>query len=222
MSLEKLKIIAYKSSGFGNSDKVDEFSVMINPKEYSRTHAIEYACTQGMGTSGTGPKYVRSKPEDLKLEFHIDGTGAIYNASTDDSVEDQIKKFKSLVFDYNGEIHSNNYLQLLWGSLTFKCVLEQFTVNYTMFKPNGSPLRAKVDATFKEFTDPDTEAKEANRKSPDVTHKRIIKEGDTLPNLCYEIYRDSSYYIEIAAANNLVNFRNLEPGTVIHFPSVKK
>lgn len=222
MSLEKLKIIAYKASSFGSSDKVDEFSVMINPKEYSRTHAIEYACTQGIGTSGSGPKYVRSKPEDLKLEFYIDGTGAIYDPSTNDSVEDQIDAFKDLVFDYNGEIHSNNYLQILWGTLTFNCVLEQFTVNYTMFKPDGTPLRAKIDASFKEFTDPDTEAKEANRQSPDVTHKRIVKEGDTLPNLCYEIYRDSSFYIDIALVNKLVDFRNLKPGTVVHFPSIKK
>lgn len=222
MSLEKLKIVAYKSSSFGSSDKVDEFSVMINPKEYSRTHAIEYACTQGIGTSGTGPKYKSSKPEDLKLEFYIDGTGAIYDPSTDDSVEDQIINFRKLTFDYNGEIHSNNYLQIMWGTLSFKCVLQQFTVNYTMFKPDGSPLRAKIDASFKEFTDPVTEAKEANRQSPDVTHKRIIKQGDTLPNLCYEIYRNSSYYLHIAQANKLVDFRNLKPGTVLHFPSIKK
>ena len=88
-------------------------------------------------------------------------------------------------------------------------------VEYQMFKPNGVPLRAKITLSFKGFTDPAQESQVANRSSPDLTHIVTIKEGDTLPLLCDEIYRDSKYYLKVAKANNLVDVRNLKAGNFI-------
>jgi hypothetical protein len=42
--------------------------------------------------------------------------------------------------------------------------------------------------------------------------------GDTLPLLCFQIYQESKYYVEVARINRLDDFRNLEPGRQILFP----
>jgi hypothetical protein len=42
--------------------------------------------------------------------------------------------------------------------------------------------------------------------------------GDTLPLLCFQIYQESKYYVEVARVNGLDDFRNLEPGRQILFP----
>ncbi|MDB5157311.1 MAG: LysM peptidoglycan-binding protein, partial [Mucilaginibacter sp.] len=57
-----------------------------------------------------------------------------------------------------------------------------------------------------------------NAQSPDLTKVRVVMEGDTLPLLCYKIYGDSKYYIEVAQANNLNDFRYLQTGEKIKFP----
>jgi nucleoid-associated protein YgaU len=51
---------------------------------------------------------------------------------------------------------------------------------------------------------------------------RKIKFGDTLPLMCYRIYGDPKYYLQVAEANGLDNFRRLKPGTDIFFPPLEK
>jgi nucleoid-associated protein YgaU len=53
-------------------------------------------------------------------------------------------------------------------------------------------------------------------------HLRLIKAGDNLPALCFEIYGDPGYYLQVARANNIDNFRNLIPGTKVFFPPLEK
>jgi nucleoid-associated protein YgaU len=77
-------------------------------------------------------------------------------------------------------------------------------VENTLFKPSGEPLRAKLQMTFKSFITNEEEAKKANRSSPDLSHVVEVKAGDTLPLLCHRIYKDSSYYLEIARIKNIM------------------
>jgi len=65
------------------------------------------------------------------------------------------------------------------------------------------------------------EALAAQRSSPDLTHVVEVKEGDTLPLLCYRVYKDCSYYPQVAKANNLTDFRHLKPGTKLSFPPLR-
>ena len=75
---------------------------------------------------------------------------------------------------------------------------------------------------FKGFVEDDLRAAKENNKSPDLTHFRIVKAGDTLPLMTYAIYGDSKYYLEVAKANNLINFRKLDAGQRIFFPPLQK
>ena len=49
-----------------------------------------------------------------------------------------------------------------------------------------------------------------------------VKAGDELPLITYDIYGDPHYYLEVARANKLTDFRNLRAGTTLHFPPVDK
>ena len=84
--------------------------------------------------------------------------------------------------------------------------------------PSGTPLRADAKVTFKEYLSPEAIKLLANKNSPDLTHIRTVKAGDHLPLMCYHIYGHSKHYVEVAAINNLTDFRALEPGTQIVFP----
>ncbi|NES40235.1 hypothetical protein [Moorena sp. SIO2C4] len=60
------------------------------------------------------------------------------------------------------------------------------------------------------------------KSSPDLTHTRTIKAGDKLPVMAQEVYGDSAYYIQLARANNVNNFRKLKTGTTIKLPPIEK
>ncbi|MCK5703624.1 MAG: LysM peptidoglycan-binding domain-containing protein, partial [Cyclobacteriaceae bacterium] len=63
---------------------------------------------------------------------------------------------------------------------------------------------------------------EARLQSPDLTHFKIVKEGETLPLIAKKIYGDSKYYLEIARVNNINNFRRLKTGQQLVLPPIDK
>lgn len=95
-------------------------------------------------------------------------------------------------------------------------------ITFKLFKPDGTPLRATAKAKFKGFVEDNLRIAQENNSSPDLTHVRIVKEGDTLPLMTHRIYGDSKYYLEVAKANQISNFRKLKVGQQIFFPPIEK
>jgi hypothetical protein len=225
--LEKMTIIAYDDYNFrGNGGK--RVKVLVNPDKYSHSYKICYSKIQAAGTMGEAQKFNRAPADTVNFELVFDGTGVIGNKTLSlipgntPSVDKQIEDFWDVVFKFNPKMHSPNFVQLSWGSLVFNGRLSNLDINYTLFQPDGSPLRARATAAFVRYESAESMARKLKKKSPDLTHIIKVKEGDTLPSLCYQTYGDSSYYIQVAKKNNLTDFRNLVPDTNLIFPPVKK
>ncbi|WP_394749659.1 CIS tube protein [Spongiimicrobium salis] len=225
MAKNLMQITAYSSSEYSGSG-ISKCEVQINPASYTHEHTTNYNNYQALGTPGTTIWFKGTPPEKVSFDIYFDATGAVrptsvVSLSSPTSVDEQIQKFKEVCFTYNGDIHEPNYLIISWGSLVFKCKLISLSISYTLFKDDGTPLRAKLTVSFEEAVDADIIAKEANNHSPDLTHLVVVKEGDTLPLICYRVYGDSDYYLEVAQYNNILNFRTLKPGSEIYLPPLK-
>lgn len=216
--LIKLKIVEYDSDRFENASG-NEMQIPINPSKYSRNMTIEYNEEQEQGTQGNNPPYSNSTPEEMQFEFIFDGTGVVPDSK---DVEGDIKKFKDLTYSVNGDIHRPNFLKILWGPLSFNCVLKSLTINFTLFKPDGIALRAMLNATFLCVKEEERRAIDQGNNSPDLTHIRYTKEGDTLPLMTYKIYKNAALYPHVARYNGLSNFRSLKPNTRIVFPPIDR
>ncbi|HYQ56742.1 MAG TPA: hypothetical protein VEP89_05280 [Draconibacterium sp.] len=232
--LIKLNIKAYSDPIFRTEIANGEFRSLLNPEKYNLKYKVEQNQRQGSGTSSSAPRYNKTPPEDLQLEFIFDRSGVLINygapGDSDDKlnvdegvgIDDDLKLFKRVVFDYNGDEHRPNYLVISWGTLLFKGVLTELDITYNLFKPDGTPLRATATAKFKGLIEDNLRVAKENNSSPDLTHIRIVNEGDTLPLMTHGIYGDSKYYLEVAKANNITNFRKLKTGQKIFFPPIQK
>ena len=217
-TLEKLVIKAYEAPDY-SGQPIGEFEAQVNPNEITLAYEMEYDSAQGSGTTNSRMEFKKVKPGDTALTFFIDGTGA--NGRPVD-VQQKIEQFQT-VTGYNGNIHRPNYLKVVWGTLQVKrCVLKSASIAYKMFKPDGVPLRAVITANFTDNSDDRTRVAVAQDQSPDLMHARLVKAGDNLPALCSKIYGDPNYYLEVARANRIDNFRNIAPGTKIFFPPLEK
>ena len=152
----------------------------------------------------------------------LDGTGVVADAAGQ-SVADQMRTLKAIVYSYNGSNHEPNVVKIAWGRglAAFYGRMESMSASYTLFRPSGEALRAKVELGFISFSTQMEEALMAQRSSPDMTHVVRVRAGDTLPLLCERIYRDASKYLEIARLNGLDGFRSLPPDTVLNFPPMR-
>jgi hypothetical protein len=232
--LIKLRIKAYSDEQFSDEVSEGEFRTLLNPENYTFKYKIEQNDDQASGTSSAAPRFNKALPEDLELEFVFDRTGVItdYGApgGSDDKtfkdegggIIDDVEKFKKVIFDYNGDEHKPNYLVISWGTLLFKGTLSEMDITFKLFKSDGTPLRAVARAKFKGFVEDDLRVAIENNSSPDLTHVRIVKDGDTLPLMAHRIYGDSKYYLEVAKTNQITNFRKLTVGQKIFFPPIEK
>jgi phage tail protein X len=225
-SLERLVITAFSDAQY-NSQTGDPFTVWINPASYTHDFTISYADRQAPGSPGASPEYDRVGQEVIAFELVFDATGVVPppipgTPLPSDGVAGLIDTFVKLVATVNGVIHRPNYLKLSWAQLQFQCVLSKLKITYTLFKPNGTPIRAKVATTFLSYASEKQLAAEANMSSPDLSHLVTVAAGDTLPDLCHRIYGSSTYYLRVAAFNGLVGFRQLPPGMQLVFPPMTR
>lgn len=223
---EKIKVYAYTNKEFTERDgDFPEFTIPVNPEQFSQRFKVRSDQRQASGSQGNDDRFLASAPEELKLDFPLDGTKTIMGyAYPDMSVPDQVDLMVNVMYSFNGEIHQPKFLKVNRGKGigTFNCKLVDLQITYTLFKPDGEPLRAKISATFKGYTEPRRRTAEQGNSSPDLTHLREAKEGDHLSLMVYRIYKDPAYYLEVAKANGLTNFRRLKPGQEIIFPPVEK
>ncbi len=217
-TLEKMKIEAYTVADYSGSP-AETFVVMFNPNTYSQKYDVEYEPRQGAGDSASPQIFGNIKPQEYTFEFLFDGTGAVAPA---EDVQTTIDRFLTVTGKLEGEIHRPMYLRIVWGALVSKCVLKSAEITYTLFEPSGYPLRAKVKATFAENVDDALRVAQENKSSPDLTHSRVVREGDHLSLMCARIYGDPSYYLQVAEINGLDNYRDLEVGQTLRFPPLRQ
>jgi hypothetical protein len=226
--LDKLSITGFLDVERGKkigSDAESTFEAMFNPESISRSYEIKYGVNQAIGSSGKEQKYARSNPPDLSLTLILDGSGTtqmgIMQLSSPPTVSARIERFLKIAFTLNGNIHQPNFLVLKWGDITFPCRLSTLNIRYTSFDRGGKPLRAELDIKLISDESVDDLQKEERKSSPDLSHSRIVKAGDTLPLLAKEIYGSSTHYLWVAKANGLDEFRRLTPGQRLIFPPLE-
>lgn len=217
--MDKLKIESINSSG----KPVATFVAMLNPNTVKYDLGIRYTdgqCKHKQSQGSIAPKTLFEGYDSEKLNFDIllDGTGVVEQKKVK-TVNDQLNLLKKVTYSYNGKEHEPLPVKLTWGkTLSFKGRLTSMGVSYTLFDTSGNPLRATINLQFTQFWSEEEKQAMEKKSSPDLTHIVEFKAGDTLPQLCQKIYKDCSYYIDVARVNNLPNVRQITPGTLLYFP----
>ncbi|MFV0605082.1 MAG: LysM peptidoglycan-binding domain-containing protein [Niabella sp.] len=220
-NFEKVQIYAYNNIDYADNHLVGEpYKAMINPESYVLDYKVEFNDQQAPGTTGRDSPPVVKRPDEMQFEFLFDCSNIIQPTIKKD-VYDELQDFKKLLLEYNSESHDFKHFKLVWGKFIFKGRCTSLNITYKLFNPDGTPIRAVCKVGFKGGVEEELRVAIEAPASPDLTHVRIVKEGDTLPALCYEVYGDSKYYLEVVRANNLQNFRKLETGSRLSFPPVK-
>ncbi len=218
---QKLFILSYTDKEL-SKDKLS-FTAYYNPALVTTTYAIGYDEKAAVGASKYEMKYKSYSPVAYSFDLILDGTGASIPYGTIETesldVDKKINVFLQVVNKYDGGAHRPRYLKLTWGeTLVANVVLTGLTITKELFRPDGSTLRAKLQCTFKEFSEREKTKAEERSASPNMTHIRLVQQGDRLPMMCEEIYGDAKLYLQVAKHNKLLNYRNLIPGQKIYFP----
>jgi hypothetical protein len=231
--LEPLRIIAFHSEDRGDGSptytEVDNFEVQYDPSSYAQqyTNVFEGANSIGINVSLPSSRYAYSLPSRLSFTIILDATveaGGLSTAFADDAGEGiagLVDRFLAVCYDYDGEIHQPRFLRVEWGTLSAPCRMQSVDIQYSMFDPDGTPIRAKLDCVFLGDVSEEIRIRQEDRRSPDLAKLHEVIGGDSLPLISQKAYGSSAYYLALAKYNELDHFRDLQAGAQIRIPSLE-
>ena len=214
MALEKAIIL--------NQATRTSINVMFNPEQYTVNRDNNFAQVAIPGLRAPLLQFVHGNAQTLEMELLLDTVEAHaagsrrLNAPGDD-VRPLVNSIIGLL-DIDPATHAPPILLFAWASFSFTCVLTKATQQYTMFRADGAPVRAKVQVTFTEFTNAEAEAKEIKRETADYTKVHTVSQGDDLPAIAFRLMGNPALWRTIAMANELEDPGALVPGTRLVIP----
>ena len=196
-----------------------EIPVLFNPDEYSMDKSNEFANINIPGLESPLLQFVRGGLETLTMDLFFD----TYTDEKPEKEKRDVREYTDRIVDLlkiDSDLHAPPVLKFVWGSLDFTCVLSKVSKKFTMFRPDGKPVRATLGVTFNEFKT-EKSTKEKPLQSRDRTKHRILKDGDSLWLIAAEEYGDPAMWRDIARANKIDNPRILKTGRGIVIPPVE-
>jgi nucleoid-associated protein YgaU len=199
-------------------------TVQFNPAEYSLAKGAQIAEIAIPGIDSPILQFVRGQNEKLTLELFFDTTGEGMGESPVRDVRDLTAPVYELV-KIQGNTHAPPRIRFVWGKgLSFRAIVESIQQKFTVFNPQGIPLRASLAMTFREYKTLEEQLGELNLQSSDHSKERLVQRNDTITRIAYEAYGDSSKWRFIAEdpanAGLIDNPRKLVPGTRLQIPAI--
>jgi LysM repeat protein len=102
----------------------------------------------------------------------------------------------------------------------FRCIVESVKQKFTLFSPEGIPLRATLSVALREYKTLDEQLAQLNLTSPDRTHSHVTRSGDTLSSIAAQYYRSPGGWRSVADANGIEDPRRLAVGAFLTIPPI--
>jgi nucleoid-associated protein YgaU len=212
----------------------DSIDIQFNPTEFTLDKSVQLADINIPGLDAPLVQFIRGQAEKLTMDLFFDTTESGMGAGAT-SVTTLTDRVYSLV-KIEPDDHAPPICSFLWnsefpgahlpphfgnqGRTDFQCVVESVKQKFTLFSPEGVPLRATLTVTFREYKTLDQQLSQLNLKSPDRTQSHIVQAGETLAGIAAQHYRLPGQWRRIADQNAISDPRRLTPGTFLQVPPI--
>lgn len=216
-------------------DSMDFISVQYNPTEFTLNKGVQVSEIPIPGLDTPLLQFVRGQCETLTVDLFFDTTesGMGVGATSVTTLTDQIYQLLKI----EPGTHAPPVCSFMWNQkfpgadvssevgnqrrTDFQCVVESVKQRFTLFSPEGVPLRAVLTVTFREYKTLDDQLKQLNLNSPDRTQSHVVQRGDTLSALAGKHYALPSEWRTIADANDIDDPRRLTVGSFLRVPPLE-
>jgi hypothetical protein len=220
-----------KNSKFAENDA---FEVMFNPNTYTIAKSVTWGAPTGEKRGSASSNRHLNAPvidfggggsRQLQFELFYDSTElSLPEWGMYADVRMETDKLVALT-RIDRAIGRPRAVQLEWGGgssnavrkdLPMVGVVTSLSQRFSLFAPDGTPLRANLTVAVTEFIDP----KKDRRKTDPESTIRVVKRGDSLMSIADEQYADPGRWRIIAEANGLDDPRRVPVGMTLTIPKV--
>ena len=136
-----------------------------------------------------------------------------------DEIKKQVEGANTAIDSANAALVAKNAppkVKFVWGRiLSFEAYLIKFSQTLTLFKSDGTPVRATVKVTLQQSRDEGVFPAQNPTSRSEARKMWVVNAGETLDWIAYQEYGQAAHWRHIAQANNLADPKNLRPGQVL-------
>lgn len=212
------------SSGAANSAETqfsgtvgNRIEFTFNPKEYTVEKSAHWQHNPDMGSRPTAtPTWKGSGQRSLSMEMFLDTTYS-GQKSVQTDIDLLFSCLQPTILSVLMESPSPPFVIFGWGeNLSFLAYMESVRAQYTMFKPDGTPIRAACAVTMKEI--PVGLASQNPTSGGRARRTRRLVAGDTLQSISYREFGKPTMWRAIASMNGIEDPTRVAPGTTVLIP----
>jgi hypothetical protein len=192
--------------------------VQFNPSDYSIDRGATYASMPVPGLQTPIQQFIRGDADTLTLELFVDETSGRVPGRTE-TIKGKLDALRNFV-KIQPALHAPPVCRFNWGDVEFTGTVVSLRERHTLFSSSGNPIRARVTLVLKQYKSAEVQVRELKLESPDRTHVRVLREGETLSTIANEAYGDPRMWRPIALANGITQPRFIPPGTALKVPAL--
>jgi nucleoid-associated protein YgaU len=198
--------------------------VLFNPTEYSLERTNSYKATPVPGLGTPLLQFVNGECDQLSMELFLDDytdpTGPTSRLLPEPAPVLTRLIVLARLLEIDRDLHAPPPVRFNWGPMEFHAVIEKLGRKVTMFHPDGTPARATLSVTFKEYRTLRQQLERPRRQSSDKTKRRVVVGSDALWLLAAREYDDPREWVRVAEANDLDDPREIVPGDWLLLPPI--
>lgn len=208
----------------------EKLQCWFNPNRYTISKSNKWDEQPVVGTSLPQVQFGGGQARKLSLELFFDDS---------DNYDGDVKRITDRLFaamEVNDAFQSSRntarppLVEFGWGQTwTFKAVIEQLSVDFILFRPDGVPVRAiaKLDLRQAEQVVGGPATPDAKRQNPTTLGMaglgaKVVREGDSLQSMAFAAYRDATSWRAIAEANGIDDPTRLIRGASLAIPRLSE
>jgi len=200
----------------------DPLPCLYNPREFTLSMTNSWSSKAQAGMDVQLAQFNGSEAGSMSMQLQFDTTG------TGDAVTTYTDKLVALMkpdAQIQGASDASNNKRprtvvFQWGKIkSWPAVVEKLGLKFTYFGADGTPLRADVDITLKQYANPDDMEKQNPTSGTPKPHRvHRVQPGETLDRISAHYYGDSTRWRALAVANGLEDPLAIRPGYVLAIP----
>jgi hypothetical protein len=209
----------------GSTGPATTIACWFNPTQYSIAKSNSWVNKPASGQSLPETQFSGGSPRTLNIDL-------LFDDSPDGDVSQVTSElFKMMEVDKDlGTTGENDgrppKLQLSWGSYnSFWAVCTSLNVQFTMFKADGTPIRASATLALMQ-ADVDLRSSRSSVARPQNPTTRadvrlrahVVRDGDSLQSIAYQHYGDPTDWRRIAEHNGIDDPLRLPRSTTLSIP----
>jgi hypothetical protein len=206
----------YMETRDGPRERLD---CQFNPKQYSISTSSTWTREPAKGApKSSPPEFVGANPWSLQMELFFDGWDAPSPRDVSLDVQKLLSWCKPTDESLKKKVPRPPVVVFHWGTTPeFEAYLKSVNATFTMFTPEGMPVRATANITLEQIPPKNPKG---NPTSGGIVGRssHLVSDGDSLHSIAFQQLGDATYWRAVAVVNGIDDPLRLRPGTRLLLP----